>query len=157
MDIREARKSLGLTQQEFADAIGVDRTVVCKYEKGTIKPSKKTAERIDYLMSVGDATLIIECNKEERSKEESQKHLEGYLKRLIIQGAGGCCELCGAKAPFLDNNQRPYLCVYQVVKDNVDVAKKYVALCPNCFEKIKVLARTEDIGKLKEKAMQHLY
>lgn len=40
--IKEVRKSEGLTQQKFADALGLKRNTVGGYEIGTVTPSDRT-------------------------------------------------------------------------------------------------------------------
>lgn len=39
-EIKELRRSLKLTQQEFADKIGVDRVTVARWETNNKRPSK---------------------------------------------------------------------------------------------------------------------
>lgn len=39
-EIKELRKRLKLTQQEFADKIGVDRVTVARWETNNKRPSK---------------------------------------------------------------------------------------------------------------------
>ena len=36
--IKEARKNMGYTQQELADILGIHRTCIAHYERGTAKP-----------------------------------------------------------------------------------------------------------------------
>ena len=61
MDVLKIRKSLRMTQAEFADAIGVDKSVVYKYEHGLLNPSKKRREKIDYIVSLGGKdTAVVE-------------------------------------------------------------------------------------------------
>lgn len=42
IDVFKIRKSLKLTQQEFADRIGVDRRTIINYEQGGKIPKSKT-------------------------------------------------------------------------------------------------------------------
>ncbi len=42
LDVKEIRKKLGLTQQEFADKLGVSRNTILNYEKGETIPSSKS-------------------------------------------------------------------------------------------------------------------
>ena len=44
--IRELRKSLKLTQQEFADSLVLSRTTVSSFESGAKQPGPKTLEHI---------------------------------------------------------------------------------------------------------------
>lgn len=158
MDIREIRKSLGMTQQEFADAIGVDKTVVYKYERGLTKPSKKRIEQIDHLLKLnGDEDTVIEITRHDNNSQS--RVVDNYIRRLIILGANGHCELCGKSAPFLDKDNRPFLCMHIVDNKNlkVDITQRCVALCPECNARVGALGSEEEIKILKDKAKQHYY
>ena len=50
MNVKEIRKSLGLSQQGFALKIGVSISVVQKWEIGKRNPGKKSMEKIDKLV-----------------------------------------------------------------------------------------------------------
>lgn len=154
MDILKIRKSLGMTQKEFGDAIGVDKSVVYKYEHGLAKPPRKRMERIDLLVSIkGGPDLLVEC----KSKDTSYKdRLLSYAKLLILMGCDGCCEKCGEDAPFRDKDNRPYLLFYKVDDDNdLDPIHHYVALCPNCHAEMMVLDDSQQKERLKRIAQQH--
>jgi len=45
-NIKNLRKSLGLTQQEMADVIGVRKTTICNYESGYARPTINTLKII---------------------------------------------------------------------------------------------------------------
>lgn len=46
MDLKIARKKKRLTQQQLAELIGVDRTLISKIESGSVTPSVTTAKKI---------------------------------------------------------------------------------------------------------------
>ena len=46
-EITERRTALGLTQQQFADAIGVHRVTVVKWEAGRARPSALAARLLE--------------------------------------------------------------------------------------------------------------
>lgn len=50
--IREARKNASLTQAELAEKIGVKRSVISKYENGTISPKYDTILKIAEALNV---------------------------------------------------------------------------------------------------------
>lgn len=50
--IRIARKNKGWTQEKLAEAIGVKRSVISKYENGNIEPSIETAQQISDALEV---------------------------------------------------------------------------------------------------------
>lgn len=55
--IRKLRKSLGLTQQEFADRIKVKRNTVATYEMGRSEPSSSAISLICKTFNVNDTWL----------------------------------------------------------------------------------------------------
>lgn len=55
--IKELRQALGLTQQQFADCIGVKRNTVATYEMGRSIPSDAAISLICREFSVSDAWL----------------------------------------------------------------------------------------------------
>lgn len=58
--IKEVRKSKGWTQEQLADAVGVKRSVISKYESGAISPSAETIQRIADVLEVPIAYLFDE-------------------------------------------------------------------------------------------------
>lgn len=59
IDIKKIRKSLGLTQEEFAKEIGVDRRTIINYEKGETIPDSKV-KLIHFLIeSKNNSTLEV--------------------------------------------------------------------------------------------------
>lgn len=55
--IKEARKSKGMTQQDFADAIGLKRNTVATYEIGKAMPSDRTISDICREFNVNELWL----------------------------------------------------------------------------------------------------
>ena len=55
--IKELRQALGLTQQQFADSIGVKRNTVATYEMGRSIPSDEAISLISKEFGVSDAWL----------------------------------------------------------------------------------------------------
>lgn len=49
MDIKAVRKEFGLTQEEFAQKIGVSLSTVVRWETGRNKPSKLAVRRVEAL------------------------------------------------------------------------------------------------------------
>ena len=53
--------------------------------------------------------------------------------------AGGTCEGCGAKAPFVSEDGSPFLEVHHLVRladDGPDTPENVAALCPNCHRRV---------------------
>jgi transcriptional regulator with XRE-family HTH domain len=65
--IRSLRKRIGLSQEELADLVGVDRATVSKWEGGKFKPSE---EKVRQLASLAG-----------KSKEEAKKMLAGKMPK----------------------------------------------------------------------------
>lgn len=65
LDVKKIRKDLGLTQQEFADKLGVSRNTILNYEKGETIPSSKSIILHTMLAEsqIGDITNTIKRNK----------------------------------------------------------------------------------------------
>lgn len=55
--IKEIRKSVGKTQQTFADAIGLKRNTIANYEIGQIQPSDRTIADICREFNVSEVWL----------------------------------------------------------------------------------------------------
>ena len=56
--IKELRKILGLTQQKFADRLGLKRQTIAAYEIGNIEPSESTLLLICKEFSVNKEWLL---------------------------------------------------------------------------------------------------
>ncbi|HEY8518129.1 MAG TPA: helix-turn-helix domain-containing protein [Candidatus Binatia bacterium] len=56
-EIRELRKRLGLTQEEFAHAVAVTFSTVNRWENGHAKPSKLARRAIESLAAMKGANL----------------------------------------------------------------------------------------------------
>lgn len=87
------RKKERLTQQDLAQKIGVAKSTISQYEKGSRQPNLEMLEKIadffnvdiDYLMG-RDLTQKIEYT--EKKKEEVSNHTETYIKNLLALFAG---------------------------------------------------------------------
>ena len=51
-NFKNARKSSGLTQQQVADALGLDRTSIAHYEMGDSMPNGRNFEKICELFNI---------------------------------------------------------------------------------------------------------
>ena len=63
--IREARKSLGMTQYDLADALGINRATISKYESGQIEPSISQLKKIAAILKVSWYELYSESEQEQ--------------------------------------------------------------------------------------------
>lgn len=51
--IKNARKAAGLTQEELAKELGINRATISKYEKGMIEPSISQLNKIAKILNMG--------------------------------------------------------------------------------------------------------
>lgn len=171
MGIREVRKSKGITQRQLAQAIGVGFTVISKYEKGIIIPPADRLVRMANYLGVTVDRLLSEESESEKNIPASDFNIIGYseldrfsvmqfkVSKEVISLANGTCELCGNKAPFCDENGKPYLEAHFVrflSEGGSPTLDNVVALCPNCHKKIHILHSKKDIEQLQRAAEEHV-
>lgn len=58
--LRKLRKERGLTQEELSNSIYISRTMITKYENGTVYPTKENIEKIALFFNVKISDLIDE-------------------------------------------------------------------------------------------------
>lgn len=90
--IREIRKTLGMTQEQLADKIGVKRSVISKYETGLVSPTLEQLERIAdafqvpiinlFDFSVESKTLLKELErlKDKDAQASARRWIEDEIK-----------------------------------------------------------------------------
>lgn len=78
--LRAIRKEHGLTQQNIADVLGVDRTTYTVYEGGSITPSPATLVKLSQIYNVAVGYLIgVEENHPELRKIPDEKQEKKLL------------------------------------------------------------------------------
>ena len=78
--LRAIRKEHGLTQQNIADVLGVDRTTYTVYEGGSITPSPATLVKLSQIYNVTVGYLIgVEENHPELRKIPEEKQEKKLL------------------------------------------------------------------------------
>ena len=78
--LRAIRKEYGLTQQNIADVLGVDRTTYTVYEGGSITPSPATLVKLSQIYNVTVGYLIgVEENHPELRKIPEEKQEKKLL------------------------------------------------------------------------------
>lgn len=78
--LRAIRKEHGLTQQNIADVLGVDRTTYTVYEGGSITPSPATLVKLSQIYNVTVGYLIgVEENHPELRKIPDEKQEKKLL------------------------------------------------------------------------------
>lgn len=88
--LKIARKQKGLTQNQLASLIGVQRSVISKYESGLIEPSIAQIERIADALGVSLETLLGLPSFDEKFSQWNDRvaRLKEYLK-LAYEKADG--------------------------------------------------------------------
>lgn len=62
-----------------------------------------------------------------------------YVKSFALLRANGVCERCSQKAPFVKQDQSPYLEVHHIImlsENGDDSINNTIALCPNCHRQL---------------------
>ena len=57
-NFKRARKTVGLTQQQVADALGLERSAIAHYEKGDSMPSLRNILKICKLLNMSIEELL---------------------------------------------------------------------------------------------------
>ena len=92
--IRDVRKTLGLTQQEFSDRIGVSRNSVASYETGVRTPLDSVVTLIvrtfnvnEHWLRTGEGEMFNEVTQDDRIAEFVGEALAGrpeHIKRRML-------------------------------------------------------------------------
>ena len=94
--LKKLRKTLDLTQQEFADRIGSKRNTIAKYETDTNVPSSAVISLIcrefnvnEGWLRTGEGSMFLEMSRDEQIEEfvgSLLKDEEDSFKRRLISG-----------------------------------------------------------------------
>jgi transcriptional regulator with XRE-family HTH domain len=125
--LRQLRKSLSLSQTDFASKIGIPRTSLINYEKGTSNPSanflaqiKKFGVSIDWFVS-GQGEML--TNLPEKPQQELANPSEGHKVPLLRQKVS-----CGPGVDWeSEDNAEKYIDVFDLLPSLN--AKRLFALC----------------------------
>ncbi len=74
-----------------------------------------------------------------------------YVREYVKRRAHGRCQLCKKAAPFQIEG-KPFLKTYHLIplaKNGLDKPQNIAALCPNCYEQLKLLHSGHDIEKIR--------
>lgn len=104
------------------------------------------------------ANQVQNKNNEKRYIKSSVYIRNAYVAEYSKRRAQGICQLCEQKAPFLDDNNKPYLESHHIIwmsAGGEDTITNTVALCPNCHRKMHILNKQKDINKLKKEILKY--
>lgn len=115
-DIKALRKTLGLSQQEFGEKVGADRSTVSLWERGVKTPKGRYAGNLQAIFD--DCPLLTEYEETQRKKrkheteEEQQKILARNIKALSRTFTEGQCYTISESRLPEDGNisHQPILC-----------------------------------------------
>lgn len=157
MRLKNLRKKRKMTQKDLADKLGVSISVISRYEAGIIFPSaerlKELAEALEVMPEEIELTPVL--------YEVEQKNEYNYINRIlryaILLRSKSHCELCGSEAPFIYHGE-PYLKIYKLSEELslVNSIDNYAALCPNCYEKVCLLNKPQDLTTIRDKIKSNM-
>ena len=166
MNLKQVRLEKRMTQKELANAIGIDHTVISKYEKGLVVPPYNRLKAMADVLGVEIEELLDEQTSEVNSErieedidsfinEDKRRRSESEMRRRLIKYSKGICDLCGKPAPFRTENGMPYLEIHYIKwlsKGGSLTSDNIAVLCPNCHSKVHMLQLEEDKQYLLEVA-----
>ncbi|MBQ6270494.1 MAG: helix-turn-helix domain-containing protein [Clostridiales bacterium] len=161
--IKELRQKKGITQRELASLIGVQPSMISRYEAGKAIPTFQKMKALAEVFEVDAQDFIFSDEKGEEFLIESRHPQKipdfDWYRRLLIAVNQGKCELCKSPAPFIDKDGKPYLQLFEIDKAFVgnDYSKNFVALCPNCFQRVSVLEDKDELEQIRSIAKQHSF
>ena len=118
---------------------------------------EKINQKIDYLSDTDLKEISINSGKDKPVKNSisiSDYERNIYVREYTLRRAEGICQLCGAEAPFIKHDGKPYLECHHVIwlsKGGADTIYNTVALCPNCHRKMHYLNEEKDVELLLDK------
>lgn len=118
MRIKELRKKKNMTQQELADLIGVDFSIISRYENGTVLPPLYRLQRIADVLDVTVDYLMMDENTDRQhsykiapiSLLDTQKHSPELIKDLAPHAASAAASYfeSGYNASYVEEAPTPY-------------------------------------------------
>lgn len=138
----------------FPDAVSPEKSIL---EEEFNEAVKKVSEKpIDELRKIAEK----KSSKSSPSILQARVyHRDPAIAAYVKKRANGHCQLCGASAPFKDQNGDPYLECHHIVwlsKGGIDSIDNCVALCPNCHRKMHIVNSDADIELLKKRVRHKL-
>lgn len=127
--IYKFRKSKNLSQEEFANSIGVTRQIVSKWESNQSVPGADKLKKISDVYNIPYDELLSDTKYEEKKKNLIVKYILWFLIMIIVQVV-----IIFLISMFSDNKKNTYKCVgsqtYVVMEiyDSEDNNYSYVTL-----------------------------
>ena len=156
-DTQEKIRFVGLFEKSENDSLKysciANKVDLSKFAKQKEHRNKRLAKKIPMDVLKRKAVEHDHALAKKEDKEGIITIRDPYVAEYTKRRAHGRCQLCGAEAPFIDNNGDPYLESHHVVwlsQGGEDSIHNTVALCPNCHRRVHILKNAEDIEKLKK-------
>ena len=86
-EIKAARKAKGLTQADFAKALGLNRATISKYESGIVEPSVKQLKKMADVLGIQWYLLVPADNKEVYVNADTYGLSPAEFRKLMEYGA----------------------------------------------------------------------
>ena len=81
--LRILRESMGMTQDDLAEATGMNRVTIAKYEIGKIEPKSKSLSRLAAALDVSTDYLVGQIDEQEEQEHKEEKPPQTPEARLI--------------------------------------------------------------------------
>lgn len=82
--LRRARKARGWTQEDLADRVGVNRSAIIRWEKGSHLPSWESAKKLSTVLSVPAEQLFGVGSKEEVEMSNGNMTVGRLVEKLSM-------------------------------------------------------------------------
>ena len=101
-------------------------------------PKTSTSDEASWLAIRRDLVLAAAEATKGRLSEHEYWLRNRQLRAYVRERAGGTCESCGRKAPFVDRSNRPFLEVHHILQlahDGLNSPRNVIGVCPNCHRR----------------------
>lgn len=89
--IKELRKSLGITQQDFADKLGLKRNTIATYEIGKAVPSDRVVSDLcnkynvnEEWLRTGEGEMFVALNRTQQIADLFKGEKDSFKERLLL-------------------------------------------------------------------------
>ena len=86
-EIKAARKAKGMTQADFAKALGLNRATISKYESGVVEPSVTQLKKMADVLGIPWTLLVPSDNKEVYVNADTYGLSPAEFRKLMKDGA----------------------------------------------------------------------
>lgn len=163
-NIKRFRVLRRMTQKDLANAIGVDYSIISKYESGKVNPPPDRLAAIADALQVSVAQLVgaplddlPELRSDTLSLDEDKFLPTGLAEKAVLRQAEQC-DLCGFRPrPGIIKDR--FLVIHFIEwlsEGGRPVPENMAVLCPNCHKTLHMLNDPADLAKLKQIAASRI-